>query len=179
MAWFRSLALAASMLALTTAACTSSSGAKVSAAGHAGRPLDIRITVDRTTARAGTSITGTAIITNSTAHPIEIKDCHGDWLNVALANGATTSESGWEQCLTLPPTQLPVGTMRMPITIDTTYSECSPHGGSIPACIHDPSGRLAMPPLPPGTYSTIATMLAPENGVPEPTPNTFQITLTP
>ena len=146
------------------------------------QPLGIEIKLDQTSVRTGTPITGTAIVTNSTAHPLVIADCQGVWLQVGLTSGAISSQQPWLQCLTVPATKLPVGTTSVPITVATTYNECAPHARSstadTPACIHDPHGATSMPPLPPGTYSTETAILAPE-GVPTPTPNTIQVTLTP
>jgi hypothetical protein len=146
------------------------------------RPLDIRIKLNQTSVRTGTPITGRAFVTNSTAHPLVIADCHGVWLQVGLTSGAISSQKAWLDCLTVPGTKLPVATSSIPITIVTTYNECTPHASSAtahtPVCIHDAHGATSMPPLPPGTYSTKTAMLGP-NGVPMPTPNTIQVTLTP
>lgn len=46
---------------------------------------------------------------------------------VGLTSGTFSSGLGWLDCLTIPGTKLPVGTRRIPITIATTYSECTPH----------------------------------------------------
>jgi hypothetical protein len=148
---------------------------------HPRRPLDVRITLDQTSVRTGTPITGHAVVTNNTAHPLVIADCHGEWLQVGLTSRTISSGLGWLDCLTIPGTKLPVGTETIPITIATTYSECTPHVPTAttqtPACTHDAHGRITMPALPPGTYSTETAMLAPK-GVPMPRPNTIAVTLT-
>lgn len=145
-------------------------------------PLTVRIELDRTSVPAGTPITGTAIVTNNTGHPLLISDCHGVWLQVGLASGAIPFVPGWLDCLSVPGTKMPVGTMTMPITVATTYNACTSRAGSAtaddPACIHGKHGAAGMPPLPPGTYSTQAAILLPD-GVPVSTPNTVDVTLTP
>jgi hypothetical protein len=146
------------------------------------RPLDIRIRLDQQTVRTGTSITGSAIVTNMTARPFLITDCQGAWLQVGLTSAAIPYEPGWLDCLDIPGTKLPVGTISIPITVATTYDECMPDASSAtadtPACIHNAHGATVMPPLPPGTYTTTTAMLAPK-GVPMPTPNTIPVTLSP
>jgi hypothetical protein len=143
-------------------------------------PLDVKIELDRTTVQAGDPINGEAIVTNATAHPLVIADCHGEWIQVGLTNATVPYAPVWAGCLSLPGTTLPVGTTRIPISVRSTYNACTQHAGSatadMPACLHGRDGAI-MPPLPPGSYTTRTVMIEPK-GVPVPTPNAIHVTLT-
>ena len=145
-------------------------------------PLTVQLRLDETTVPAGQPISGVAVVTNSTAHPLTIADCNGYWLQVGLTAAGLPYSPVWDQCLSIPGTVLQPGTTRMPITIETTYDGCNPRPGeatdTMPACIVGHGGqRDVMPPLPPGTYRTAVAMLAPK-GVQTPTPDPIEVTLT-
>ena len=145
-------------------------------------PLTVQIRLDQTTVPRGHPISGIAIVTNAARHALTIVDCNGTWLQVGLSNDQLTYSPGRFDCLTIPGTILPPGTTRVEISVDTTYSRCTPRANTataeMPACTHGRHGRLAMPPLPPGTYTTTTRILEPR-GVHVPTPEPIQVTLTP
>jgi hypothetical protein len=151
-------------------------------AATADHRLTIQIRLDQTTVRAGTTITGTATITNTARHPLEITTCHHVWLQVGLESTTIPYKPGWLTCRDVPPTRLHVGTTRVPITIRTTYTQCMPHAKSVtaqmPACTQNASGASETPPLPPGDYLTKAAMLTPP-GVQIPAPTPIHVTLSP
>lgn len=130
--------------------------------------------------RAGESISGEVIVTNATAHALDIADCNGGWIQVGLTNATVSYDPAWESCLSFPGTTLPVGTTRIPIKLSTTYNACTQDAGSatadLPACL--PSrGDSIMPPLPPGSYTTMTAMLDPK-GVHLPSPEPIKVTVT-
>jgi hypothetical protein len=156
-----------------------SSPAPVASGSHEpNHPLDVKIELDRTTVQAGDPINGEVIVTNATAHPLVIADCHGEWIQVGLTNVTVPYAPAWALCLT--GTTLAVGTTRIPISVRTRYNACTQYAGSatadMPACVDGRNGEI-MPPLPPGSYTTRTVVLKPK-GVPVPTPNTIHVTLT-
>lgn len=143
--------------------------------------LTVSVTLNQTHAVKGHTITGEAIIVNSTGHKLEIQDCNGSWLQVGLANDHVSFEPGWAACLTIPGTVLAAGTTRLQISVPSTYQQCTqnPSSGSpdSPACLHTADNGSFMPPLPAGTYRTTVAMLSPK-GVTIPATPSVQVTLT-
>ena len=117
-------------------------------------PLSLRITLQHTRVRAGIPIQGTAIFTNRSGASILVEACAADgWLNVGLANHDIGYYPAHPLVACSPSVQLASGTVRIPITIMTTYQGCDesgPGSAQFPPCL--PENRL--PPLPAGTYRT-------------------------
>jgi hypothetical protein len=126
-------------------------------------PIQISITLDRTSVVAGEDIHGTAAVTNSTGGPLATDAClqNGPWLNVGIAN----AQIKYDPAFTLvgcAPFVLPSGVTLMPITVLTTYLGCSQSAGQSsaqsPACL---DGNRE-PPLPAGQSTTSVVTLGPQ-----------------
>jgi hypothetical protein len=141
------------------------------------RPLNLRITLDHTTVKAGTSIKGEATFTNTTSEAITVETCAADgWLDVGLTGHGIVFAPADIQIACLPTVQIPPGTTNYPVTVSTSYAGCTPPGVSIsrqtiPDCL--PSEP---PPLPVGTYRTEVVT----TGLPTDIsgPNVINVTLT-
>lgn len=144
-------------------------------------PLAVSVALDHTRAVMGHAITGEAIVVNSTGQKLEIPDCNGSWLQVGLANAHVRFEPAWAACLTIPGTVLAAGTTRLPISVQTTYQQCTQDPSSEtrdpPACLHAAENGSFMPPLPAGTYRTAIAMLTPK-GTTATTTLSVEVTLT-
>ena len=139
-------------------------------------PLSLRITLQHTRGRAGIPIRGTAIFTNRSGASILVEACAADgWLNVGLANHDIRYNPAHPLVACAPSVQLASGTVRIPITVMTTYQECNESGAGsaqVPPCL--PENRL--PPLPAGIYRT--EVLASGLSAATPAPNVVTVTLT-
>lgn len=116
--------------------------------------VQIRISLDATRVVAGQELHGEAVVTNTGSTPILLNACSTqDWLMVGLANAQVRYDPVVPDGMCSPPTRLPPGPSRFPITVRTTYQSCAgPEGepsAQVPACVGD-----RMPVLPSGTYQT-------------------------
>ena len=138
---------------------------------------NVAISLDRTTAPAGTTIAGTVTIDNRTGAPIAVPGgtCNG-WLFVGLFNAKITYSplNGSVGCAAF---EIPIGQSRYQISVSTRYQACTQDPTQAtytnPACLSS-----GMPPLPPGTYQT--TIVIPIGRSPSPitTTNALKVTLT-
>ena len=140
-------------------------------------PLRLRVTLDHTTVKAGTSIKGEVTLVNTTTEDITVETCAADgWLDVGLTGHGVTFAPAHIQIACLPTVQLRPGSTRLPVTVLTSYNSCAPPGDSIP----DPSDPRCVanvpPPLPVGRYRVVVvtTGLPPELSG----PNVLIVTLT-
>ena len=111
------------------------------------------VELDRVTAPAnGEPISGLFIVDNGTRAPITISDACNGWYRVGLENDQIRFVAGWTQ-MACGSDELPIGFTSFPISVRTTYENCSMRGPepSMPACI-GPS-HSQPPPLPPGDYT--------------------------
>jgi hypothetical protein len=121
--------------------------------------VSIEVKLNVTTIRAGHSIHGTAILTNSSSKSILVQafNC-SQWLFVGLAMkdvpyDPAVATAGCTNSVTLKP-----GANRVPITVSTNYQACGngPQKGTLelPHCV-GVGKHLAMPALPRGTYHVV------------------------
>jgi hypothetical protein len=149
------LAVAAVCLA-ALAGCTSDG---LGAGSHSALTLQIRLS--QTSVPAGHPIQGVAVVTNRNPQQLLIGTCNHVWLQVGLVNGKVSFDPAWDLCRDRAGTAVQPGTTKMPITIQTTYEQCTPHARYVteqtPACVNG-----HMPALPPGIYTTKSVALSPE-----------------
>ena len=116
-------------------------------------PLALRVRLDHTTVKAGTSINGEVTLVNTTTGDIAVETCAADgWLDVGLTGHGVTFAPVHIQIACLPTVQLLPGTTRSPVTVLTSYNGCAPPGDpiadpAVPRCVAD-----VPPPLPVGRY---------------------------
>ena len=137
-------------------------------------PITIRISLAQTRVIAGTSITGEAVLTNTTSKSITVEQCaRNGWLKVGVVNSQIQFDPPFTEVACAPSIRLMPGINRFPITVATTYQECLGPGGKsityIPPC--PASGE---PPLPAGTYRTKVVAV----GLPASTPVPGSLTVT-
>ena len=140
-------------------------------------PLSLRVTLDHTTVKAGTSIKGEVTLANTTTKDITVETCAVDgWLDVGLTGHGVTFAPAHIQIACLPTVQLPPGTTRVPVTVITSYNGCAPPGASIPSQAVPQCTATGPPPLPVGRYrvAVVTTGLPPELSG----PNDLTVTLT-
>jgi len=141
-------------------------------------PLALRIRLDHTTVKAGTSIKGEVTLANTTTGDIAVETCAADgWLDVGLTGHGVTFAPVHIQIACPPNVQLPPGTTRAPVTVLTSYNGCAPPGDptsdpAAPRCVAN-----VPPPLPVGRYrvDVVTTGLPPDLSG----PNALTVTLTP
>jgi hypothetical protein len=123
-------------------------------------PISIRFTLDTTHMKAGTTIHGTAFLTNSSSKTLMVESCALDgWLFVGLANKTIPFNPAVSAVGCLPSVKLKPGVNRFRITVWSMYQECSAHG--TPRC-----PKSGMPGLPKGTYHTVIETLGLPRGTP-------------
>ena len=118
-------------------------------------PVSVQIELNATTIRAGHSVHGTAIITNSSSASILVQGWSCDqWLYVGLANKHITYDpavptSACSNSVTLKP-----GKNRVPITLTTMYQVCG--AGTQKGTVQVPHcTKSGMPALPKGRYHVV------------------------
>ena len=117
-------------------------------------PVTIQISLTRERVGAGTSISGTATVTNLTSRPILVNACANDgWLFVGIVNHFVTFDPPVATAYCAPSVRLAPGPNRFPITVRTTYLSCTNRGPQEPGPRCTPKGP---PPLPDGYYDTKA-----------------------
>lgn len=124
--------------------------------------LSIQVKLDQTTAIAGVSIHGAAVVTNGAQRAITVNACPGDWLNVGLRNGQVSYDPAVAAVECEATVHLQPGITTFPVTVITTYGGCAmvpPFTPSLPRC-----GATGPPPLPSGKYETTVI----ESGLPSP-----------
>lgn len=120
-------------------------GATVASAAHK-PPISIRITLDKWEVKAGTSIHGVAILTNSAPQSVLVESCVIDgWLFIGVTNSNIPYNPAVATVGCPPSVRLKPGANRFRITVMTTYQECG--SSTTPRC-----PKVGMPALPRGTY---------------------------
>jgi hypothetical protein len=151
----------ATIVALTLFSISMSAGASSATTKS---PLSIRVDLTTTSIRAGHTVYGVALVTNSSSKSIRVQTWECDqWLLVGLANkdvpyDPAVAISACSDAIILEP-----GVNRVPITVSTMYQECAggpPTGKKIdiPWC-----PKTGMPALPKGTYHVVVIT----NGIPK------------
>jgi hypothetical protein len=158
--------VAAALLSIAGTASASSAANKT--------PVSVQVKLNVTTIRAGHSIHGTAIITNSSSKSILVQGWSCDqWLFVGLASKEVAYDpavpiSACPNSVTLKP-----GANRVPITVSTSYDTCEqgPQKGTIqlPHCT-----KGGAPALPKGMYHVVVLT----NGLPQFAPYSSRIRVT-
>ena len=141
-------------------------------------PITIRISLAQTRVIAGTSITGEAVLTNTTSKSITVEGCFaGGWPQVGLVNSNITFEPAIPANLCLTTIRLPPGPNRFPFDVVTHYQACVQSGGGSPSTNMPPCTTTGAPALPAGNYTTKVIT----NGLPPgtPTPQPISVTLLP
>ena len=138
--------------------------------------LSVRITLDKTTVRAGTYLHGVAYITNSSNQSLLVPSCNkGGLLAVGIQNKAIPWQLAIAGVGCITKYHVPPGTMRIAFEAPTTYDSCAGNAGdsisSEPLCVH----RLP-PPLPKGKYYTVVGMLGLPPGTTLSSPLTVNLT---
>ena len=165
-----------SRVAAPTDASSASPTTAASASAAPGKAT-VAISLDRTTAPAGTTIAGTVTIDNQTGAPISAPGgtCNG-WLFVGLSNTKITYSplNGSVGCAAF---EIPIGKSRYQISVSTRYQVCTQDAGQAtythPTCLSS-----GMPPLPSGTYHTTVVISTGRSPSPITTANTLTVTLT-
>lgn len=150
------------------------------AAGDSSAPIQVALTLDRTSAHPGETIAGTVTITNTTDSPISA----GCALLVAvgLTNDTMDFEPIWAGVACSPDDEVTIkpGTTTVRLDVQTRYQSCDQAPPSRPvgnsACTPDPRAGSALPPLPAGDYDTQIVVLLRADLVAQPTP--IRVTLT-
>lgn len=116
--------------------------------------------------RAGATVTGTLVLTNSGGAPVTLSEngCKPRW-TVGLRNGSIDAVPAAPANCAPGGVVVPPGESRLPAPVHVTYSHC---GGSAPPPCPTAGG---MPPLPSGRYDVVVELLT--IGVP-PRPITVQ-----
>ncbi len=131
--------------------------------GEAPHGLTDRLELAKTTYVAGTTIAGTLVINNRTG---KVVDLNGHRCGFTYAVGITNNGHPFKPVFTtmcvVKPFPVNPGTTRLPVSILTTSTTCSP-------CPTE-----GLPVLPPGTYKT---ELVQPSGLPIPQPATVIVTL--
>jgi hypothetical protein len=160
--------------------CTHDSAPVGRCGGLVGAPEGVsdRIVLDSTVARAGTTIRGDLVVTNSSGSAIELRDPHGctPGYTLGLTNASlpTANAPGFAAVCGYAALVLPPGTTKFPIEAITTYMGCTngPQrpgpGVQMPRCL--PHG--GPPSLPPGRY--VALLFGSSLALPQ---ATVQVTL--
>jgi hypothetical protein len=135
----------------------------VNAAGANPKPrasVTVHLSLARQQVVAGTSIAGTATLTNTTKEPITVETCAANgWLEVGLVNRTIHFDPAFTLIGCAPSIVLRPGPNRFPVKVLTTYQSCVQGGGQsttyIPPCLLASTSRSNdLPPLPAGRYST-------------------------
>jgi hypothetical protein len=132
--------------------------------GQAGAPasLKARLVLDQTTVKAGSTIKGTLIFTNTTSQPILVNTCAMDiWDEVGLQTrqiAVATTLPFTPEVMCSPSIELLPGVNRFPVQISTTFNDYGPcyspsSTKKTPMC-HNLTHTGRSPPLPPGRYTT-------------------------
>jgi hypothetical protein len=140
---------------------TFTTGGAVGASRSPRSSLTIRIDLDHTRVPAGTTIKGVAVVTNTTHGSVSLDTCAANpWLAVGLADGKHSYLPAFAGVECLKTLMLEPGSHRFPITVLTTYDECTqttaPSTVAEPLCLASlgSSTRNIIPPLPAGRYFT-------------------------
>lgn len=119
----------------------------------AGAAVRIQVELPRVQVVAGQTVSGDAVVTNTTDAPITVTACPADWLRIGIANARVTFDPPHSAVLCHPSITLAPGPNRFPITVETTYLLCTGPDGTptaqAPACVAGDQ-----PPLPAGSYLT-------------------------
>lgn len=143
-----------------------------------GGPIKIGLILSRTTVAAGAPIRAVVTVTNTTKATITFDGVCPD-INQSLAVGLTNARVlfvpavATPACAHGPP--LHPGTSRFPITIATTYNECTQSKAQATPQM-PPCASTGMPPLPPGTYVTKVVGVGLPSGTVLPAPITVIVT---
>ena len=134
----------------------------------ADRRLTDRIKLATSSARAGTPVDATLVVTNHTSTPINLTRTCRPQFAVVLARGAKVYGVAFAAVCSSEPLTIVPGVNTLSTTVLTTYSSCEPPGGHPtgggPACVHG-----GPPPLPAGTYRAVLQGSG-DLALPEPTP---------
>ena len=113
----------------------------------------------KTRVRAGSTIRGAIVVTNTTSTTYRLHDAHGcrpDY-QVALVNSKVAAIEGFAEICVSAPLVVPPGQNHYSVKVITTYPSCIPEPSDanpaegIPLCTT--SGGV--PPLPPGRYAAV------------------------
>jgi hypothetical protein len=141
-------------------------------------PVSVQVKLNTTTIRAGHSIHGIVILTNSSSKSILVEgfNCN-QWLFVGIASkqvayDPAVATSACPNSVTLKP-----GMNRVPITVSTKYDVCG--GGAQKGTIQVPhcagvGKRMGMPALPRGVYHVVVLT----NGLPQFAPYVSRVRVT-
>lgn len=124
----------------------SAGGVSPADAAHSpGGRLTLQVKLDHTKVVVGAAISGTETIRNETNRSISYTTCPEDWVSVGLVgHGATFSPVSGDLCYSRQVFK-PDSTLRLPVTVETTYDGCG--GPGVPIC-----PRNGIPLLPLGRY---------------------------
>ncbi len=138
--------------------------------------LSTRIALSRTHVVAGSPIKGFVVVTNR-GKPLKLWDHSGSLectpsYGVTLTNNRFPPDMGFEMDCRPHPLVIASGVTRLPVSVFTTYQECSPTTASksVPKCLPG----LRMPPLPSGQYKAVLVGV----GLRLPAPKAVSVTLT-
>jgi hypothetical protein len=136
------------------------------------------LVVHKTTVRAGRAIEATLVVSN-TGGPVNLTTGCRPSYAVALSSPTHKPTVAFRATCNGRSFIVRSGTTRLHVKIATTYGGCSATNGTafstFPVCIREPSGRLAIPPLPPGRYTTV--LVGTDLALPQ--PRSIAITLMP
>ena len=131
-----------------------------------GSGIQVRLSIAYYNAVAGQPIQGTLAIINTTGTSVPISCGLSSWLTIGLQNGEVAFHAAFNLPVCMSQAVLKPGTTKLPISIPTTYSQCTESGPAAtraPRCVQSPgkphSGSL--PPLPAGRYRTVVVLDGP------------------
>jgi hypothetical protein len=129
------------------------------ASGSSAAPVKVQVSLHRSRVVAGQSIKGTVVLTNTTSRPITVESCaQNGWLQVGLKGHGYTYQATRTLIACPPSIRLAPGANHFEVSVLTNYEGCLQPGGesrrSLPRCT-----STGPPPLPPGTYSTIVSIM--------------------
>lgn len=130
------------------------------ASGSSPTPIRVRVSLQKSRVVAGQSIKATVVLTNATSRPVTVESCaQNGWLQVGLKGHGYTYQATRTLIACPPSIRLATGANHFGVTVLTNYEGCLQPGGesrrSLPSC----TSTGPPPPLPPGRYSTIVSIV--------------------
>jgi hypothetical protein len=135
-------------------------------------PIVVSVQLQQGRVPTGSPVAGVATLTNNTTKTVTVETCAANgWLDVGLSDPSIPYQPATRGVACPPSVRLAPGPNRFPITISTTYEQCTPHPNELSARQHEPPcGPAGMPALPVGHYTTsvVVTGLPKATALPKP-----------
>jgi hypothetical protein len=166
------------LLAVAAACILSACGSSISPSSVRA-PVVVALTLHEHRMPSGSPITGMVTLTNTTTKTITVHACADDgWLDVGLSSPTLRYEPVDALVACPPKIHLVPGANRFPVTLSTTYQDCTPRPNRMSARQHEPRcGQAGMTTLPVGRYATRVVVTGLPRGTALPSPS--EVTLLP